>query len=155
MLKEQVRARRTALPYSKIPIIMSVDLAKDVVAWLNSFPSKSSLLPYVGMRTLMTGVQYDYKLHCQVEFGQYCQVHKDKDRKNRVQVDRTTGAIALQHSGNKQGGYRFLNLNTGRVIVRQHFTVVPITQEVIRRVEQLASRDNKFRQILSEDEQKE
>ena len=132
---------------------MTVDLAKDVVAWLNTFPSKTSLLPYIGMRTLITGVQFDYRLHCRVEFGQYCQVHKDKDRKNRVEVDRTTGAIALRHSGNKQGGYRFLNLNTGRVVVRQHFTVVLVTQEVIKRVEHLGNLDNKYRETLLEDEQ--
>ena len=95
LLKERMRSKRTSLPYKKIPIIMTVDLAKDVVAWLNSFPSKTSLLPYMGTRTLITGVQFDYKLHCRVEFGQYCQVHKDKDRKNRVEVNRTTGAIAL------------------------------------------------------------
>ena len=46
-----------------------------------------------------------------------------------------------------------MNLNTGRVIVRQHFTVVPVTQEVIKQVEQLGNLDNKYRQALQEDEQ--
>ena len=80
-LKERVRARRSKMPYKKIPKIMTSDLVKDVAGWLNQFPTKSSLIPTMGARTLITGVQYDYKLHCRVEFGQYCQVHKDEDRK--------------------------------------------------------------------------
>ena len=91
VLKERVRARRSALPYDKLPIIVTIDLVKDVVTWLNSFPSKSALVPSVGVRSLITGVQFDYNLHCRVEFGQYCEVHEDKDRKNRVDLDRTTG----------------------------------------------------------------
>ena len=68
VLKERVRARRSALPYKKRAIV-TIDLVKDVVAWLNSFPSKSALIPSVGVRSLITGVQFDYNLHCCVEFG--------------------------------------------------------------------------------------
>lgn len=56
-------------------------------------------------------------------------------------MPRTTGAIALQPTGNLQGGYRFLNLNTGKIIARQHFTPIPMTEKVIARVHALASRD--------------
>ena len=34
-----------------------------------------------------------------------------------------------------------MNLTTGRVITRHHFTEVPITEEVIKRVHELADRD--------------
>ena len=141
VLKEWVRARWSTMPYQKIPIIMITELAKDVVTWLNSFPSKSSLVQTVGVRALITGVNFDYALHCWAEFGQYCQVHEDKDRKNRVDLERTTGAIALRPSGNRQGGYSFMSLNTGRVIVRQHFTICPSTQKVMDCVHALATKD--------------
>ena len=134
------------MPYQRLPAIMTSDLVRDVVAWFNQFPSRNSVISTVGMRQLMTGVQFDYRIHCRVEFGQYCQVHEDKDRKNRVDVERTTGAIALKHSGNLQGGYRFLSLETGRVLVRQHFTVCPITTQVIDQVHQLADRDRAYHQ---------
>ena len=139
-LKERVRARRSQMPYTKLPKVMTSDLVKDVVSWLNQFPTKSSLIPTMGARPLITGVHYDYRLHCRVEFGQYCQVHEDKGRKNSVELERTTGAIALKSSGNIQGGYRFLSLKTGRVLTRQHFTVCPITTQVIDRVHELATK---------------
>ena len=52
LLKERVRARRSALPFKKIPIIMTVDLTKDVVSWLNRFPSKLLLMPNIGVKSL-------------------------------------------------------------------------------------------------------
>lgn len=63
---------------------------------------------------------------------------KTQTEKNSVEEDRTVGAIAMKRSGNLQGGYRFLNLKTGRVLTRHHFTVSPITSQVIDRVEELA-----------------
>ena len=141
LLKERIRCRWSQLPYEKIPSLMVSELAKDVVGWLNQFPTKSGIYSNVGLRTIMSGIQYDYRKHCRVEFGQYYQVHEDKENKNRVDLSRTTGAIALKSSGNLQGGYRFMNLTTGGVITWHHFTEVPITDEVIKRVHELADRD--------------
>ena len=112
-LKERVRAGRSQMPFKKIPKVMTSDLVKDVVSWLNRFHNKSSMIPTVGARSLITGVQFDFLLHCQVEFGQYCEVHEDQDIKNSVDKERTVGAIAIKASRNLQGGYRFLNLKTG------------------------------------------
>ena len=69
------------MPFTKIPMVMTSDLVWDVVAWLNQFPNKNILNPTMGARSLITGVQFDFLLHCRVEFGQYCEVHKDKDIK--------------------------------------------------------------------------
>ena len=74
---------------------------------------------------------------------------QNKDIKNSVEVERTVGAIAMRSSGNLQGGYRFLNLKIKRVLNRHHFTVCPITNEVIRRVHQLANRDG----VLTDEEE--
>ena len=82
-LKERVRARRSQIPYKRIPKVMTSDLVRDVVSWLNQFPNKSSLIPTIGAGPLITGVQYDYQTHCRVEFGQYCEVHEDSDRKKQ------------------------------------------------------------------------
>ncbi|KAL7567409.1 hypothetical protein ACA910_010293 [Epithemia clementina (nom. ined.)] len=50
----------------------------------------------------------------------------------------TVGAIALRPTGNQQGGYYFLSLHTGRIINRLQATPLPMPQDVIKRVEQLA-----------------
>ena len=55
----------------------------------------------------------------------------------------------MKASETLQGGYRFLNLKTGRVLKRHHFTVCPITEEVIKRINLLANRDG----ILTDEEE--
>jgi hypothetical protein len=55
---------------------------------------------------------------------------------------RTTGAIALTATGNVQGDFHFLSLVTGRRISRHQWTVVPMTDAAISRVEQLAAAES-------------
>jgi len=55
---------------------------------------------------------------------------------------RTTGALALRPAGNAQGGYYFMSLTTGRRIARNHWTPLPMPQDVIDRVHVLARRQN-------------
>ena len=51
---------------------------------------------------------------------------------------RTTGATAMQPTGNAQGGYWFYSLATGRLLNRNHWTVLPMSADVIARVNTLA-----------------
>jgi hypothetical protein len=52
---------------------------------------------------------------------------------------RTVGAIALRPTGNEQGTYLFLNLNTGKVIARKQWTVLPMPDNVITHVNQMSN----------------
>jgi hypothetical protein len=61
---------------------------------------------------MMTGFTLDYAKHCRLEFGSYVQTHEDHD--NSMQ-SRTTGAIALRPTGNRQGGYYFMSLTVDGV----------------------------------------
>eukprot|EP00957_Ditylum_brightwellii_P021338 1609540-Ditylum_brightwellii.AAC.1 len=54
---------------------------------------------------------------------------------------RTVGAIALCPTGNVQGGYFFFSLSSGRRINRKKWTVLPMPDETIQRIHQLACRD--------------
>ena len=53
---------------------------------------------------------------------------------------RTTGAIALRPISNAQRGYFLYSLSTGRVLNRNHWTPLPMPQDVIDRVHTLARR---------------
>ena len=55
--------------------------------------------------------------------------------------ERTIGCVYLSPLPNQQPGFRFLNLRTGKIITRQKFYEIPITQAVINRVEELAKKD--------------
>ena len=65
----------------------------------------------------MTGDHADYRLHGQVQFGEYAQVHESHDN---TMTTRTTGAIVLRPTGNAQGGYYFMSLASDRDPRTQH-----------------------------------
>jgi hypothetical protein len=54
---------------------------------------------------------------------------------------RTVGAIALRPNGNTQGSYLFFSLNSGRVVTRNRWTVLPMPDDVIKRVKAMGSID--------------
>ena len=84
----------------------------------------------------MNGIKLDYSKHCRFSFGSYVQVH-DEPIPTNSPTARTVGAITLGPTGNLQGGYKFLNLRTGKKITRRNWTHLPIPLEVIERVNKI------------------
>ena len=84
----------------------------------------------------MTVIKLDYSKHCRFPFGSYFQVHDEPSRTNSPTA-RTVGEITLSPTGNLKGGYKFLNLRTGKKITRHNWTHLPIPIEVIERVKKI------------------
>jgi hypothetical protein len=63
-------------------------------------------------------------------------VHEEDTPRNS-QRPRTKGAISLGPSGNLQGGFKFMALNTGQKIVRRSWDAIPMPDTVIARVNTL------------------
>jgi len=90
------------------------------------------------------GTTINYDKHCRVPFGTYVQFHKQH---NNSMVSHTSGAIALRPSGNAQGSYYFLNLHSGKRIIRNNWTVLLMPNEVINTIHQLAAACKKYKGI--------
>jgi hypothetical protein len=86
----------------------------------------------------MSGETLDYKEHLSLQIGQYCQVHEEDNHRNS-QLAHTKGAISLGPSGNLQGGFKFMALNTGKKIVRRSWDVMPMKDVAITLVNALGS----------------
>ena len=52
---------------------------------------------------------------------------------------RTSGAIALRLSGNEQGGHYFLCLHTGKRILRNNRTLLPMPNDMVDAIHRLAA----------------
>jgi hypothetical protein len=102
----------TILQYAKK---MRIALIHNVVFWLNNIPKAGQ---DYSTKDLVFGKRLlHYKTICRIPFGAYAQVHDDPSITNTME-SRTTGAISLGTTGNIQGTYRFLNLQTGEIIAR-------------------------------------
>ena len=83
----------------------------------------------------------DYKKISAAEFGQYVQAYNDPVT-TRTNEPRTIAGIFIGPLDNIQGGYEIYDLQTRRVKPRNKITVLPMTKEIQRRVEELAAADN-------------
>jgi hypothetical protein len=79
---------------------------------------------------ITSGETLEYKKHPSLQLGNYFQVHEEDNARNS-QIDRTKGAISLGPSGNLQGGFKFMALNTGKKIVFRSWDVIPMPDLVI------------------------
>ena len=112
----------------------------EVTKWLNAFPRKGGISKTLSPRSILTGILVDYNRDCRCEFGQCVQTDEEPDPTNSME-EQATGAICLGSAGNSQGSYRFMSLTTGKVLNRRTWTKIPVANDVIRRVEELAGED--------------
>jgi hypothetical protein len=138
VVKERCRATRHILPFERIPKIMTIHSVLNVVKLLIYFPTKGGVSETLSPKTIMSGETLDYKKHLSLQIGQYCQVHEE-DHPRNSQLARTKGAISLGPNGIMQGGFNFMDLNTGKKIVCHSWDVSPMPDVVIARVNALGS----------------
>ena len=119
---------------------MIIGLVYEVTKWINIFPVSNLVRDLYSPRTIVTGRKLDCQKNCKIEFRQSVQVHDHLDGLilNSVTNRRTTGGIAIGSFGNLQGGYKFLSLETGRVVTGYKWTIVPISEKIIGRIHELA-----------------
>jgi hypothetical protein len=115
-----------------------IHIVLNAVKMLNFFPTKGGISDTLIPKTIMSGETLNYKKHLSLQVGQYCQVHEE-DTPCNSQSPRTKGAISLGPSGNLQGGYKFMALNTGKKITRRSWDVIPMPDTVIAHVNALGT----------------
>ena len=147
-VKERARAVVNTLPFETLPHRLIVEIVYNTIFWLNCFPHKNGIHPTLSHRTIVTGSKIDFDKHCKLQFGVYVQVHKQD---NNSMMPRTSGAIALHPTGNAQGSYYFLSLHSGKCIVCNNWTVLPMPAEVIAMIHQLAIACKKYKGIVFTD----
>jgi hypothetical protein len=136
VVKERCQATRHSLPFHSIPKLMTIHIVLNVVKLFNFSPTKGGVSDTLSPNTTMSGDTLDYKKNLSLQLGQYCQVHEEDNPRNS-QIARTKGAISLGPSGNLQGGFKFMALNSCNKIVRRSWDVIPMPDLVIDRVDAL------------------
>ena len=131
-----------------MPARLIVEMVYTSVFWLNCFPTHNGVSDSLSPCSIVSGQCINYLKHCRLEFGTYVQVHEAHDNS---MVSRTTGTIALRPTGNAQGGYYFMSLTTGCCLNRNHWTSLPMPQDVINRVHTLARRQGAAASLLFAD----
>jgi hypothetical protein len=150
-VKERVRSIYNTLPFKSISKRMLIELIYNCTFWLNSFPNALGISTTISPRTIITGYKkIDYNKHCRLEYVEYVHTHEEHD--NSL-ASRTVGALAMRPTGNFQGSFVFYNLRTGRTIIRNQWTCIPMPNDVIDRVHALSRHDMTFNDDLPEEDE--
>jgi hypothetical protein len=138
-VKETVRATIHGMPYKRLPRVMVKELVAFANGAANTLPNLDGISNNMSPDTIVTGRGRPNYNTMKLEFGTYVQVY---DGTSNDTKSRTLGAIALNPTGNSSGDFYFLSLTTGQRIHRRSWTVLPISDLVISRVEAIAFEEN-------------
>ena len=139
-IKERCRGTCHSVPYKRYTRLMTKSLVEGIVGLLNDFPSKDGVSQTMSPSMIVTGAQMpDYNIK-KIVFGSYAQVHLGT---TNTMKHRSVPAIALR-SSNESGGHYFMSLLSGKRIHSHNWTELPFDNDVIVRVEELASKENQL-----------
>jgi hypothetical protein len=120
-------------PFKHIPKRVKIDFVYFIVLWLNTFPVRTGILLKYLPQELLVRWRLDYKKHCRVLPGTYCEAHNEPVPSNSTEPQ-THETIALGPTVNLQGSVKFYCLNTGPVLKRRLFTPIPMPDCIIKQV---------------------
>lgn len=136
-VKERIRAILNTLPY-ELPRNILQWLVYYVIVRLNSLPCHTRMDP-TPPRQILLGRKIDALKDLALEFGAYVQVHAvDVMTTTNTMQSRTEGALSLMPEGNTMGTWLFWGLKTRRVVARDHWTELPLSQEIIDYISAIA-----------------
>jgi len=144
------------LPFEFIPRRLKMEFIYFVVLWLNAFPAKSGISATYSPRELLIRWKLDYKKHCRVLPGTYCETHDEHEPvPSNTMTPHTHECIACGLTGNLQGSVKFYCLKTGWILKRRSFTAMPMADRVIKHVNTIGSREKQGRTFRFTDRLKE
>ena len=136
-VKERSRNTYSALPFKWLPRMLTTGIVVSRIFGLNVFPRKGGISKTYGPRAILLGTVIDYARHCQLETEQYVEVHEKTDNTMKW---RSEPALYLYPSGNAQGGGYYMKISNREHVHRNRFTVIPMPENVVEQVHQLAKR---------------
>jgi hypothetical protein len=134
-IKERVRMAYHQLLYQALSRQLIRYLVQTQASQLNLFPAKGGISPYYSPRTIHGLPTLDYVKHCTVPFGAYVQANHETNQTNS-NASQTIDSIYLRPVNTMQGGHELYNLYSGRVITKARVTQIPVTDVIIKAIEQ-------------------
>ena len=84
----------------------------------------------------MTEYHLNWKRLLEIPFGNYFQIHKEYITRNSTKP-RTMGDISMGNSGNNQGGFKFITLESMKKVTRRIWDEIPLSDTIIAQVNTL------------------
>ena len=134
LIKNVCRAVKSGIPW-RIPPSLMKHLVFYANGRINSVPSLSST-DVSTPREIFWGTKLDFHKHLVLGFGDYAEVFNSSGADSSLN-SRTVPCIALYPSGNAQGSWKFYSIETGQLVTRDQYEVIPTNANIIARMNAL------------------
>ena len=128
-IKGRYRSVINTLPY-KLPTHLYPELNLDVVQTINITPNINT--GNSNPRELVVGVKIDAHKVLRAKFGDVVISHIPNNNKNN-DLKAEIGLV-VGRDFTDSGTIKFWNPDTNRIVARQKFTIIPITEEIIKKI---------------------
>ena len=118
------------LPFKFLHKTIIVHLVYCAVLWMNAGPAETGISEHYSPREIVTQIKMNYKKMCCAAFGDYIEASEDAIITNTMRPQ-THPCIALGPSNNLQGSVKCIDLETGRVVTRRNFEILPMPDRII------------------------
>ena len=137
-IKDRTRCFWVSLPFKKVPKLMVDECLTMVITCLNDFPQNNGISDTLSPGSIVLGRGKVDGNNLRATFGRYYEVFSGTDNTNK---ERRISAICLRPS-NSQGGYYFMNIETGKRIHGYNFTELAMPDYILDRVHVLAEQEH-------------
>ena len=134
IIKESLRSRFPSYAYS-VPNSWIGEILRSSVSIENIIRTAEG--SQLSARTAFTGMIADARKYLGLVSGDYCEVPRDNQSSNDCFRSRTISAIALRAVNNVTQSWRFINLETGRIIERSQWRKCKITDAIVKIINDL------------------
>lgn len=139
-IKERVRAHVSyKLPYT-LTALGTAMLVLFCVSRYN-FQMSETREDGASPRELFTGRAVNAELDFRVGFVEFCQCTVANT--DNSMSGRTEDCISVLPTGNRSGSVKMMSIDTGRIVTRDQFRVLPMPPHVVSRLNELASREGR------------
>ena len=138
-IKDRCRSILCGLPY-KVPSYLFKYLISFVISRINLINHSYTNISNTSPKELLTGIRTDYNKDIRHYFGEYIQAIVPES--DNSMNERTNGCIALSPSDDKDGSILCFHIKTRRIIKRNKWISLPITEDIIEVMNNLAKEEN-------------
>ena len=126
-----MREKYPILPFKKFLCRVIIKLVYFIALWRNTIPAwETGILAIYSLREMITGMKMNFKKQCRLDFGKYDEVHNEPTPTNSMK-SRTRLCVDLGPTGNLQGTYKFMDINTGMKLKKRSWACIPMPDSVI------------------------
>jgi hypothetical protein len=142
MIKERVRSIfANAWFFTRLPRVAIQKVVEKAAMLTNLLPANNGISETLSPYTILWQMQPDFRKHATMPLLTYVQANADKQPTNTMEP-RTIDCLYLGPIFERlQPAYELLNLDTGKIITRRNIRPVPVTNQIINRVHELADAD--------------